>query len=286
MKKLMCLKMSVVLGVVLVVACQSFASTIAQYSFETDNGSPVHFDQFTTATSVIDDSVGGYNGSVHMPTDGGYALRYRYGYDDTTEHHTYALYSYAQNYGSTDRWVDLGEGTFDSLGSFSVGVWVNLLNVYNYKYRDEKVWHFDDEQANGVATFDVHLGTHAATGSVPDKVIFRHIDSNGTEYSVSVDWTAGTGGWAYVLAEYDLGNKQLTITKTDLGGSPVSASASDTSGESLGDGAGAQWHYYLMGGQSLNGLHFYGAIDEVTITPEPATIGLMLLGLVGLIRRK
>ena len=254
------------MAVLMVVTNMSFGSVVSEYLFETDNGSAVGADQFTTTNSVIDDSVGNNDGTVHMPTDGGYALRYRLGYDSAPESKTYAMHSYAQNYGTTDRWVELGQGTFDALGSFSVDCWVNLLGVYNYLYRDEKVWHFDDE--NGQGTFDVHIGATTIT-TIPDKVEFRHIDSEGTEYLVSIDWTTNNTTWVHLVAEYDMAAKQLKLTKTDSGGSPVVATIADASGESLGDGTGADWHYYLMGGQSLNGYHYYGAVDDVIITDIP-----------------
>ena len=190
------------------------ATVISEYKFETDNGIAVSFDQFTTSNSVIDDTVGDNDGFVHIPTDtNAYNLRYRAGYNYTTTNKHYAIYSHAQNYGSSERWVGLGQGTFDDLDSFSVDCWVNLDSVYNYKYRDEKVWHFDDE--NGQGTFDVHIGA-TAIANIPDKVEFRHKDSSGTQYLATLDWTATNNTtWVHLVAEYDMAQQQLKLTKID-----------------------------------------------------------------------
>lgn len=247
-----------------------YASTVAYYRFESDNGQDVVQDQFTTATSRIDDLCSTYHGTVQIPSDGGYPLRYRYSFGtagteivaNTGQLNKFAMYSYAQNYGDSDRWVDLGQGKFDSLDSFTVECWISLVNVWNYLYDEEKVWHFVDE--NGQASFELRI-KEASGGTSPGQVQFVHKTSSGAEYIVSANWEAGLSGWAHVAAVY---NKQAGNIGIYYNGT-LAATTSDSSNESLGDGTNADWHYYLMGGLSDHGKTFYGAIDEFRISDGP-----------------
>jgi len=101
-------------------------------------------------------------------------------------------------------------------------------------------------------------------------------------YKVSMDTIAdnlGTGQWFNVVLENDFTAHEVTCTLKDAGGNVVGTPATAAFSSSISS-IESIYSYHSTTGSPVTW------VDDFLVIPEPATVGLLALGAVGLLRRR